>query len=125
MFRTEFEKKWLNTFAPDLTKKQYRDCYVGCYLWHVFSYELVPKDRVLSGDLAREAYNAINKENAITIQLWDDGDEIETSLIVEKYKKSEEIEDIPELYVVDKGWKWTYISTHENGYCGPYFLKID
>ncbi len=52
MNRIEFEKKWLNTFIPNLTDKQYNDCFVEQYLWHIFSYELIPKENVLTGDMA-------------------------------------------------------------------------
>jgi hypothetical protein len=26
-----------------------------------------------------------------------------------------------DVYIVDKGFNWTYIQTHETGWCGPYF----
>ena len=123
MDKIEFEKKWLNVFAPELTNDQYNDCYVYQYLWHVFSYELVPKENVLTGDMARDAYNNINKEGAIMIQLWDEETSEQVSAILDEYKTWEKIEDIPELYIVDREWKWTYVSTHENGWCGPYFYK--
>lgn len=125
MNRIEFEKKWLNTFIPSLTDKQYNDCFVEQYLWHIFSYELIPKENVLTGDMARKAYENINKENAIMIQIWDDEVDERTTDLFDEYKNWEEIEDVPELFIVDKDWKWTYVSTHENGWCGPYFYKID
>jgi len=28
------------------------------------------------------------------------------------------------LYVVAKDYSWTYIKTHENDLCGPYFMRI-
>ena len=124
MNRIEFEKKWLNTFIPNLTNKQYNDCFIDQYLWHIFSYELIPKENVLTGDMARKAYENINKENAIMIQIWDDEVDERTTVLLDEYKNWKEIEDIPELFVVDKDWKLTYVSTHENGWCGPYFYKI-
>lgn len=125
MDRTEFEKKWLNTFVPGLTDEQYNDCYVYQYLWHVFSYELISNESVLTGDMARKAYDNIDKENAIMIQLWDAETSEQTTKMSDKYKNWEQIEDIPELYIVARDWSWTYVSTHENGWCGPYFYKID
>lgn len=125
MTKIDFENKWIETFAPGLSEEEYKSCYVNQYLWHVFSYGLVSKDKVLSGNSAREAYKQANKENAITIQMWDDDNK--TSEITEEYKNWEVIDNIPELYVVDREWKWTYISTHENDCMGlgPYFYKID
>lgn len=125
MEREEFKRKWLDAFIPNLTKKQYNDCYVYQYLWHIFSYGLVPKEKVLQGKAAREAYERINKDNAIVIQIWDDDEIEQTFEITNEYKQWENIEDIPELFVVGEQWKWTYVSTHENGWCGPYFYKID
>lgn len=126
MTRIEFEKKWLETFAPNLSVEQYEKCYVYQYLWHVFSYGLVSKCDVLIGDSARKAYEKVDKENAIVIQLNRSKKNTETLLISEEYKDWKKCDDIPELYVVDKDWKWTYVSTHEND-CqglGPYFYKI-
>ena len=125
MEKNEFEKKWLNTFIPSLTDKQYGGCFVDQYLWHVFSYRLIPEEKVLTGDMARKAYDNIDKENAIMIQIWDDEILEETEKLIDEYKSWEAIEDIPEIFIVDKDWKWTYVSTHENGLCGPYFYKID
>lgn len=48
-----------------MTDKQYNDCYIDQYLWHVFSYEVVFKENVLTGDMARKAYNSIDKETGI------------------------------------------------------------
>ena len=127
MLKEEFEKKWLNTFVPSLTKAQYRQCHVDCYLWHVFSYGLIPKDKVLSGDSAREAYEKVNKEGAVTFHLWDDENGTQTSIIKEEYKSWKKLDSTPEFYVVDKDWKWTYMSTHENDCMGlgPFFYQKD
>lgn len=127
MTRIEFEKRWLETFAPNLTKEQYNRCYVYQYLWHIFSYEVIPKCKVMIGDLARKAYEKVDKDNAIVIQLAPFERNEQTSLISENAKNWKEIDIIPEFYVVDKDWKWTYVSTHEND-CqglGPYFYKIN
>ena len=129
----EFEKKWLKKFVPDLTQEQYESCYLNQFLWHVFSYGMIPKDVVLTGEAAGAAYDAADKEGAITIQLDKvmsalnkrKVKDIQTAEIAEKYKKSKAVNKVQELYVVDKDWKWTYVSTHENGWCGPYFYKID
>lgn len=34
-----------------------------------------------------------------------------------------ERERIDEIYIVDKHFRWTYVTTHES-YCGPYFCKL-
>lgn len=125
MKRSEFEKKWLESFVPDLTEEQYESCFVGEYLWHVFSYKLIPEERVLMGDKAREAYEKADKEQAFTIRLWLDEENIETEPIREKLKDWKKVDKLQELYVVDRDWKWTYVSTHENGWLGPYFYEAE
>lgn len=124
MTQKEFEKKWLETFAPNLTKKQYNECYISQYPWHIFSYEIIPEDKVLVGNDARKAYESAYKEDAITINLFDD--KAETSIITEEQKDYKKVDKIPEFFVVDKKWRWTYVSTHENDCMGlgPYFYKI-
>ncbi len=62
-----------------------------CSVWSVFT--------------ARKAYENINKENAIMIQIWDDEVDERTTDLLDEYKNWEEIEDVPELFIVDKDWK--------------------
>ena len=33
------------------------------------------------------------------------------------------IDELVEVYVTGKNFEWTYIKTHENDWCGPYFMK--
>ena len=28
-----------------------------------------------------------------------------------------------DVYVVDEDFRWTYVHTHEDGWCGPYFCR--
>lgn len=126
MTQKEFKAKWISTFVPDLTQRQYHMCYVNQYLWHVFSFEIIPKGQVLVGDDARKAYARADKQGAVTIQLWEVSDAFITLPIAEQQKDWKAIDHIPELYVVSKDWTWTYISTHENDNigCGPFFFQI-
>jgi len=32
-----------------------------------------------------------------------------------------DLKDESDVYVVDKEFNWTYVNTHETGWCGPYF----
>lgn len=60
----DFEKKWLRAFASSVSMKQYTTYIKDQYIWHVFTFRLVPDDTYLSGDQAREAYNRVNKSGA-------------------------------------------------------------
>ena len=101
----EFEAMWLKKFVPHLTKEQYDDCYVDQYLWHVFSFEMIPKTAVLTGDAARKAYEAADKDGAIMLRLWDVSDDVHTERMTEQYKQVELLDEMPETYVVGKDWE--------------------
>ena len=48
-----------------------------------------------------------------------------TDKMLDEYNSSKEIDSkMTELYVVAKDYSWTYIKTHENDLCGPYFMRI-
>lgn len=44
-------------------------------------------------------------------------------LIIENATKLmiDDILEEADIYIVDKEFRWTYVKTHETGYCGPYF----
>ena len=133
MTRKEFFDKWLQTFAPNVKKREYRKYYLHRYLWHVFSWELVdnPKN-VLSGDAAREAYERECKDGAVCMD-YEVYKAKSVRLLEEDEKNWKNIAGkdgdgwIAEFYVVSSDWKWTFVSTHENDFdgLGPYFYKID
>ena len=126
MNKKEFLDKWVCTFAPNITKSQYKKRIHNQYIWHAFSWNIIPKGTYLEGDEARNAYNDVNKDGAICLQLW--FDEFTTPL-TEDFDSVDKIEtpngDYAEFYVVGKDFAWTYIVTHETGMgLGPYFMKI-
>ena len=123
MNQTAFEQTWLSTFAPQVTAAQREACYLSQYLWHLFSYRLLREGRFLEGEAARAAYDAADKEGAFVICLWNgDG---ESAPLPARLHRAKALERRPESYVVGRDWRWTYVSTHENGHCGPYFLLRD
>jgi len=119
MDQTAFEAAWLKAFAPSLTAAQYEDCFLNEYLWHLFSYRLLPADSFLEGDPARAAYDAADKEGAVSICLW--SEDAKTVPLPPKLHTAKALDRRPETCVVGKAFAWTYVSTHENGRCGPYF----
>lgn len=102
MKQTEFEKQWLDSFAPQITKKQYEDCYVNEFLWHVFSYQLVANPDVLTGDEAIKAYDNLDKDGAIYIQICNNGNEAQSAPIPEKLKRSKSVIKQQEVYIMSK-----------------------
>jgi phosphopantetheine adenylyltransferase len=57
MLIKDFEKKWMAFFANGIDQKAIQKYVVstGNYIWHIFSWELLPKESYLTGDAARAA----------------------------------------------------------------------
>lgn len=125
MTDNEFVQKFLSVFAKNITEMQKRKAYIGKnhsgYLWHLFSYKLLP---CLEGDNAREEYNKIDKTNVIEIQ-YDNGimGDKETLSLDKAHFTAEGIDNsgLLEFYVIGKDFSWCYVITHEQDLCGPYF----
>ena len=126
MLLKDFEKRWLAVFAEGISKKQLEECMChGHYIWHVFSYELFPAEDYLEGDDAKEAYDSLpvgERENALFIKPFA-GKKPETFSLKQKDSTAECLDQRTEIYAVAKDFSWTYIKTHEDGWCGPYFCR--
>lgn len=121
MTKNEFYKKWIEAFASDIPQKIIQK-YVkstGNFIWHVFSWRLLNDDQYLIKNEAKQAYNKINKKDAIFINWFEDKD---TKDITYDMYEANALDDYIEIYVVGRDFKWTYIKTHED-MCGPYFMK--
>ncbi len=114
---SQFEKNWLKIFAPHIDGKALKTHVTspGNYIWHIFSFELLPNGTFLKGEEAKDAFDLQNKVNAIMYLPF----QKETK---EADMTAEEIDSFTECYVVSKDKTWTYIKTHEE-MCGPYFFK--
>ena len=126
MLLKEFEKRWLAVFAEGVSKQRLEECMrCGHYIWHVFSFELLPEGTYLEGDAAREAYDSLpacERENALFIKPFA-GKKPETFSLKYKDSGAEQLNQRTEIYAVAKDFSWTYIRTHEDGWCGPYFCR--
>ena len=120
--KEKFIKKWLDTFVPNMTKTVYKSIIENQYIWHAFSFGFI--DNYLVGKDARNAYDLIDKTDAIVFQLWDNYNT--TKKMSEKFNNSKKLDLLPETYVVASDFSWSYISTHENDRqgLGPYFVKL-
>jgi len=122
MTRDEFYNEWLKHFAEGISKENIERYVVstGNYLWHVFSWELLEEAKFLTGDSAKDAYNKIDKDNAIYIDWFsDDG----AKALAQGLSNAEALDQMSEVYVAAPDFSWTYIKTHEI-MCGPYFMKL-
>ncbi|KYH30056.1 hypothetical protein CLTEP_26820 [Clostridium tepidiprofundi DSM 19306] len=120
---TFLRKQWEDNFANHLRLEEKKaihlfddDGFCG-FLWHIFSYE---KRECLKGEKAEQAFDNMKKSACyVFFQHTDD------VLILEDAAKfnSNDLLDESDVYVVDKEFNWTYVKTHETGYCGPYFSR--
>ncbi len=122
---TYLRKQWEDIFVNHLSDKEKKSIYLydedGCcgYLWHVFSYE---KRKYLKEEQADTAFKKESKQSCyVFYQHLDDAYILEkaSSLTAEDFVNEEDV------YVVDKEFNWTYVRTHETGWCGPYFSRKD
>ncbi len=122
MTKKEFYKKWLEFFASGISDKDIQKYVVsyGGYIWHIFSWNLLDKDKYLVGEEAKKAYNSINKDGAFFAD-WDEDDDFRE--VSWEFYNADSFDYFSEVYVVGKDFSWTYIKTHEEA-CGPYFMKL-
>lgn len=114
-------KEWENNFANHLSNLDKKSIYLFdtsgyCgYLWHLFSYE---KKVCLEGEKAEAAFKNQPKNNCYVFYQHSD-----YALFLENASlfNNDDLIDEKDIYIVDKGFNWTYIQTHETGWCGPYF----
>jgi hypothetical protein len=74
----------------------------------------------LKGDKAEQALNNEVKNNCYIFYQNSD-----YALIHENASKliANDLKNELDIYVVDKGFNWTYVKTHETGWFGPYFSR--
>ncbi|WP_455581334.1 DUF4275 family protein [Dysosmobacter sp.] len=114
------KNRWLDVFAGSVSEEALGRHVLaeGNFLWHVFSYGLVP---CLSGDAARQALDKLPAGTAYLFYegLWQDlpcVQPVELPLAPDFFAGRHDV------YLVDQDFTWTYVYTHEET-CGPYFCQ--
>ncbi len=114
------KNQWLDAFAGDVSEADLGKHVLaeGNYLWHIFSWKLVP---CLEGGGARDALAALPAGKAYLFYegKWNDLPYVKP---VELPLAANFFEDLHDVYLVDKDFTWTYVHTHEEA-CGPYFCR--
>ncbi|BAQ08778.1 ATP synthase F1 subunit beta [Bacillus sp. OxB-1] len=114
-------KQWEDSFVNHLNDKEKKSIFLHDYgyLWHVFSYE---RRKYLKEQEADTAFNKEQKQFCyVFYQHLDDVYILENA----SYLTAEDFVNEEDVYVVDKEFNWTYVRTHETGWCGPYFSRKD
>lgn len=119
------KNRWLDVFADGVSDAELGRHVLsdGNYLWHLFSWNLVP---CLSGDAARQALSEASGEKYLFY--YEEPPEGEPLV---RPVTAEELVTLPadaraipgaDWYVVDKDFTWTFAQPHEADR-GPYFCR--
>ncbi|WP_409347209.1 DUF4275 family protein [Paenibacillus sp. MBLB4367] len=117
----DLRKQWENNFANHLTEEEKTSIFLhddnghNGYLWHLFSYK---KRGCLKGEDADREFNQTEKNACyVFYQRTDD------ALLIEHVRTvtADDFLQEKDIYIVDTAFHWTYVITHETGWCGPYF----
>jgi hypothetical protein len=114
---TYLRKRWEDNFTSHISTDEKKSIYLCGFLWHIFSYE---KRDCLQEEQADVAFNRILKKSCyVFYQHSNDALILEnvSLLTVDDFVHEQDV------YVVDKGFNWAYVRTHETGLCGPYFSQ--
>jgi hypothetical protein len=115
----ELRLKWQEAFLSGVNT---HDIYLDQFLWHAFSYERLP---ALKEQAAEEAFKAALKD---TLYIFLQNSQNDTTDICYRLEKAntfplELLKCYQDVYVTDEAFTWTYVRTHEEGLCGPYFYQ--
>ncbi len=118
------KNRWLDTFAAGVSEEELgkRVLAEGNFLWHLFSWELVPH---LTGEAAQ---NALVEHTGDEMYLFYYEYPPEGISLLRRVSGPAELPPEQDSligadwYVVDKNFTWTYAHAHEDD-CGPYFCK--
>ena len=113
MTKQKFINQWLRRFAPELSKKQFVQYVKDQYIWHVFSFNLIPAESLLTGAEARQAFDKAEKADCICCDLFG-GNGVMDSLPSDCDTAAKIGAQMKEFYVISGDLSWTYIKTHEN-----------
>ena len=118
----ELMKKWLSAFGKNVDKRLMEEHVTsyGNLLWHLFTWGEVP---CLQGDTARKVFDELQYEEAIRFYDGYASHIEKVSLIGKVSAKAVDKDRGSDVYIVAKDFSWTYVRTHEDGWCGPYFAR--
>lgn len=121
----QFKREWVKHFAGDVSAEdigKYILCHGAAwnFIWHAFSWELVPEEAYLVDEAARRAFDETDKDGAVAIDPFEDN--AKSVPLPDELHNAKAIEELTEYYVVGQDLAWTYIQTHEGG-LGPYFCR--
>jgi len=117
-------QKWLDAFAADVPADILREHVLkSCnLLWHVFTWG---EADCLEGEEAKQAFDALDYTEAICFENGYssyDFPRINNIRTVGKMTAAD-LDKYSDIYLTAPDFSWTYVHTHEDPFCGPYFCR--
>ena len=117
-------RKWLDAFASAVPEDMLRDHVLkSCnFLWHAFTWG---EAECLEGEAAKQAFDALDYTEAICFENGYsscDFPRIDNVRTVGKMTAAE-LDAYSDIYLTAPDFSWTYVHTHEDPFCGPYFCR--
>lgn len=126
--RKVLKNRWLDAFAEGVSEEDLgkRVLAEGNFLWHLFSWELVP---CLEGNAARQALTEVPEETVYRFYYEYPPEGVPLTCSLTKAEalalpESETVMSGADWYLVDKNFTWTYAHPHEPER-GPYFFRAE
>ncbi|MDR3584479.1 MAG: DUF4275 family protein [Desulfosporosinus sp.] len=120
---SKIKEAWENSFIPIGTDRE--KIYIDNMLWHIFSY------KVKECEEGEQAINSFKYASKDTLYIF--YQRIDTGYMIDNSSREFTFNDLSQfitdfetkdIYITDKGFNWTYVQTHEDGWpLGPYFCK--
>ena len=117
-------QNWLDAFAADVPADILRDDVLkSCnLLWHAFTWG---EADCLEGEEAKQAFDALDYTEAICFENGYsryDFPRINNVRTVGKMTAAD-LDQYSDIYITAPDFSWTYVHTHEDPFCGPYFCR--
>jgi hypothetical protein len=109
------QKAWREIFAKPLYKKT-GEWTKDNFDWHTFSFGYTPS---FSGDLAWNKYRQAFKGIYLLLPNLEEGDGYKCNSEIPLNLSGKNID----VYICPLDYSWTFVNTHEEGMCGPYYCE--
>lgn len=114
-------QRWREAFLQGVDVE---NIYLDQFLWHVFSYNRL---EALTGE---EASARLNSAGSSVLYIFLNDVRIYDRDICYRLENAaafrhEMLDCYQDVYVTDENCSWTYVKTHEEGLCGPYFYSVN
>ncbi len=122
-------KKWIEVFGLNRTELNARLDFAEKYDADPLLWDLINPNEWLTGDEAREGFDALEYTNALIFKTayysrCDEKIRMNEPCLIGKvsHTEFENLTHIDDIYIVAEDFSWTYIHTHEAEF-GPYFRR--